>query len=80
MPIERRVAHLIDMARALSYAGLDDEALQQLLSAEHEAPTLVRESTSVRERIKAMHRRSPVTAGRRSSELIVLAERCRAVA
>jgi transcriptional regulator with XRE-family HTH domain len=80
MPIERRVAHLIDVARALAYAGLDDEALQHLLSAEHEAPTLVRQSTSVRETIKALHRRSPVTAGRRSSELLGLAERCRAVA
>jgi transcriptional regulator with XRE-family HTH domain len=80
MPVERRVVHLIDMARALTYAGRDDEALRHLLAAEHEAPTLLRQNTSARETVKALHRRAPVTGGRRSSVLLALAERCRAVA
>jgi transcriptional regulator with XRE-family HTH domain len=80
MPVERRAVHLIDMARALTYVGRDDDALRQLLAAEREAPTLVRQSTTARETVKTLHRRSPVTGGRRSSNLLALAERCRAVA
>lgn len=81
LPVERRVVHLTDMARALAYAGRhDEEALENLLAAEREAPTLVRQSSSVRETVKILHRRSPVTGGARSSELLGLAERCRAVA
>jgi transcriptional regulator with XRE-family HTH domain len=80
MPVERRVVHLIDIARALTYAGRDDDALQRLLSAEREAPTLLRQNIGAREAIKTLHRRAPVTGGRRSSELLALAERCRAVA
>ena len=80
LPIERRTVHQIDMARALTYAGQDDEALRQLLAAEREAPTLVRQNTAAREAVKTLHRRAPVSGGRRSSELLALAERCRAVA
>ena len=81
MPVERRVVHAIDMARALTYAGRrDDDALDRLLAAEREAPTLVRQNTTARETIKTLLRRAPVTGGRRSSELLALAERCRAVA
>jgi transcriptional regulator with XRE-family HTH domain len=80
MPVERRVVHLVDAARALTFAGRDDEALRQLLTAEHEAPTLVRQSRSARETVKTLHRRAPVTSGRRSSTLLALAERCRAIA
>ncbi len=80
MPVERRVVHLIDTARALTYAGHDEDALQRLLAAEYEAPTLLRQNTSARETIKTLHRRAPVTGGRRSSQLLALAERCRAVA
>jgi transcriptional regulator with XRE-family HTH domain len=80
MPVERRVVHLIDIARALTYAGRDDDALQRLLAAEREAPTLLRQNTSARETVKTLRRRAPVTGGRRSSELLALAERCRAVA
>jgi transcriptional regulator with XRE-family HTH domain len=80
LPAERRVVHLIDMARALTYRGRhDDEALDRLLDAEREAPTLVRLNTSARETIKALLRRAPASGGR-SSELRGLAERCRAVA
>jgi hypothetical protein len=56
----------------------DEDALSNLLSAEREAPQLVRHNPGVRETVKAMHRRAPSTAGR-SSALFGLAERCRAV-
>ena len=80
LPVERRVVHLIDMARALTYRGRhDDEALDRLLDAERAAPTLVRQNTSARETIKTLLRRAPAS-GDRSSELRGLAERCRAVA
>lgn len=77
-PAERRVSHLIDVSRALSLVARDDEALSNLLTAEREAPQLVRHNPGVRETVKAMHRRAPATAGR-SSALLGLAERCRAV-
>ncbi|GAA4855332.1 helix-turn-helix domain-containing protein [Pseudonocardia benzenivorans] len=80
LPVERRVTHMIDVARALSYLAKDTEALDLLLNAERLAPALVRHSASVREMVKDMHRRSPVTGGSRSSELLAFAQRCRAVA
>lgn len=80
LPVERRVTHMIDVARALSYLAKDTEALNLLLNAERQAPALVRHSASVREMVKDMHRRSPVTGGSRSSELLAFAQRCRAVA
>jgi len=80
LPVERRVTHMIDVARALSYLAKDTEALDLLLNAERQAPALVRHSASVREMVKDMHRRSPVTGGSRSSELLAFAQRCRAVA
>jgi tetratricopeptide (TPR) repeat protein len=80
LPVERRVTHMIDVARALSYIAKDTEALDLLLNAERQAPALVRHSASVREMVKDMHRRSPVTGGSRSSELLAFAQRCRAVA
>lgn len=79
LPVERRVTHMIDVARALSYLAKDSEALDLLLSAERHAPALVRHSASVREAVKDMHRRAPVTAGGKSSELLAFAQRCRAV-
>lgn len=79
LPVERRVTHLIDVARALTHLARDAEALSLLLGAEREAPGLVRHSASVRESVKAMYRRSPVTGGRRSSDLLALAQRCRVV-
>ena len=79
LPVERRVTHMIDVARALSYLAKDTEALDLLLSAERQAPALVRHSASVREAVKDMHRRAPVTAGSKSSELLAFAQRCRAV-
>lgn len=78
LPVERAVAHRIDLARALSLVARDDEALSQLLQAEEQAPELVRHSATVRESVRAMHRRAPASAGK-SSSLLGLAERCRAV-
>lgn len=79
MPVERAVSHRIDTARAQSLVAQDDNALQGLLTAEHEAPQLVRHSEAVRETVRAMHRRAPVTGRGKSSPLLALAERCRAV-
>jgi hypothetical protein len=78
LPVERQVTYLIDLARAYSLVAKDDEALQALLSAEQKSPTIVRHSTVVREVVRSMYRRSPATAGK-SSALLALAERCRAV-
>jgi TPR repeat protein len=79
LPAERRITHLTDFARALTLLARDDQALNVLLAAEREAPALVRHSAHVRETVKTMQRRAPVTGGRRSSELLGLARRCRAV-
>ncbi|WP_027935899.1 helix-turn-helix domain-containing protein [Amycolatopsis sp. ATCC 39116] len=79
LPAERQVTYLIDYARALSLMAKDDEALQTLLSAEQKSPAIVRHSTVVREVVRSMYRRAPATAGRKSSALLALAERCGAV-
>ncbi|SFN30266.1 Transcriptional regulator, contains XRE-family HTH domain [Pseudonocardia ammonioxydans] len=79
LPAERQVTHLIDLARALSYLARDDDAVDLLLEAERTAPALVRHSAVVREAVKTMHRRAPVSTGARSSRLLALAQRCRAV-
>ena len=79
MPAERQVSHQIDLARPMSYIASDDDALGVLLQAENEAPQLVRHNPAVREVVRAIHRRSPVTAGARSAEAMALAQRCRAV-
>ena len=79
MPAERQVSHQIDLARAMSYIASDDDALGVLLQAESAAPQLVRHNPAVREVVRAIHRRSPVTAGARSAEAMALAQRCRAV-
>lgn len=79
LPVERRATHMIDVARAQSMVAEDEPALQNLLTAEQEAPQLVRHNPGVRETVKAMHRRSPVTGGAKSSPLSGLAERCRAL-
>ncbi|GAB2749846.1 helix-turn-helix transcriptional regulator [Salinifilum aidingensis] len=79
LPVERRVTHMIDVARAKSMVAEDEPALQYLLSAEQAAPQLVRHNPGVRETVKAMHRRAPITGGAKSSPLAGLAERCRAL-
>lgn len=79
LPTERRVSHWIELARALSLTARDDEALHHLRNAEGQAPELVRHNPVVREMLKAMYRRAPVTGGRKSSLIAGLAVRCRVV-
>ena len=79
MPAERTAAHLIDTGRAFSLLARDADALETLLEAERVAPQIVRHNPDVRETVKTLYRRNPVTGGRRSSALLRLAERVRAV-
>jgi len=79
MPQERSVSHRIDFARALSLAGHGEEAFSELRKAERTSPQLVRNTPRVRETPRALTKQSPVTAGSRSSEVFVMAQRCRAV-
>jgi transcriptional regulator with XRE-family HTH domain len=79
MPQERSVSHRIDFARALSLAGYGDEAFAELRTAERTSPQLVRNNPRVRETLRDLTKQSPVTAGARSSEVFVMAQRCRAV-
>lgn len=79
LPLERQVSHDIDVARAHSYLANDDAAATVLLEAERKAPQLVRHNPAVRETVRDLHRRSPVSQGGRSSDLMALAERCRAI-
>ncbi|MGN6128903.1 MAG: helix-turn-helix domain-containing protein [Nocardioidaceae bacterium] len=79
MPLERAVTFSVDTAYAQSLLARDDDALQVLLDAEDRAPQLVRHSTRARETVRAMQRRASVTGRSKSSPLLALAERCRAV-
>jgi hypothetical protein len=79
MPPEREVSHRIDYARALSLSGLGDESFAELRPVEGISPQLVRNNPSVRETLRDLIKRSPVTGGTRSSELFAMAQRCRAV-
>jgi transcriptional regulator with XRE-family HTH domain len=79
LPPERRATHYIDVARAFSYSAQDEQAITALLAAEQMAPQLVHHNPAVREVVRHIYRRSPVSHGGRSSEVIALAERCRAI-
>ena len=79
LPLERQVTHLIDLARAFSLVAKDDDALHTLLMAERKSPGIVRHSAVVREVGRSMYRRAPASAGTKSSPLLALAQRCRAV-
>lgn len=79
LPAERQVCHHIDVARAYSYSAEDGEALDTLLTAERKAPQLVRHNPAVREIIRDIHRRSPLSRSGRAAEVAALAERCRAI-
>ncbi|MGW8884057.1 helix-turn-helix domain-containing protein [Streptomyces sp. NPDC055749] len=79
MPQERSVSHWIDFARALSLAGHGDDAFTELRTAERTSPQLVRNNLRVRETLRDLTEQSPVTAWPRSSEVFVMAQRCRAV-
>ncbi|WP_407552725.1 helix-turn-helix domain-containing protein [Streptomyces sp. Pv4-95] len=79
MPQERSVSHRIDFARALSLAGHGDDAFAELRKAEKTSPQLVRNNPRVRETLRDLTKQAPVTAGSRTSEVYVMAQRCRAV-
>jgi transcriptional regulator with XRE-family HTH domain len=79
LPLERQVTHLIDLARAFSLVAKDDDALRTLLTAERKSPGIVRHSAVVRDVVRSMYRRAPASAGTKSSPLLALAQRCRAV-
>lgn len=79
MPPERAVSHRIDYARALSLAGQGDDAFAELFMAERVSPQLVRNNPRVRDTLRDLIKQSPVTSGGRSSELFMMAQRCRAV-
>lgn len=79
LPPERRVSHLIDVARAFSLVARDDDATQLLCTAEQIAPDLVRHDPVVRETVKAMCRRKPASTQGSSTVLGAIAERCRAI-
>lgn len=79
MPSERAVTHRIDYARALSIANRGEEAFAELRKAERTSPQLVRNNPRVRDTLRDLIKRSPVTSGTRSSEVFVMAQRCRAV-
>src|SRR3954447_25679219 len=40
LPVERSVAHQVELARAFSYVARDDDALAQLLEAESASPQI----------------------------------------
>lgn len=80
LPIERQVSQQIDLARAQSYLARDEDAVGTLLTAERAAPQLVHHNPAVRETVRSIHRRTPVTNGGRSSAFMQLAEQCRAIA
>lgn len=79
LPVERQVSHHMDVARAFGDLAQDDVAVAMLLGAERQAPQLVRHSTAVRETVRTIYKRSPVTMGGRNSDVMQLAERCRAI-
>lgn len=79
MPPERGVSHRIDHARALSLAGHGDSAFAELRTAEHASPQLVRNNPRVRDTLRDLIKQSPVAGSARSSELFMMAQRCRAV-
>lgn len=77
LSLERQTTHLIDLAKAYSYVGRDDNAIQSLLTAEQGAPTLARTSATVRETVKVVQRRS-LRGTQRLADATELANRCRA--
>lgn len=74
IPAERRVRHLLDVARAYSQTGRNDAGLTAVLEAERLAPELVRHHYIGRQLVLTWVRNSP---GRPSVELDRLARRLR---
>ncbi len=76
LPVERRVRHNLEVARALSAWNRSDEALARLLRAEHDAPEQVRHHYLSRELVIGWVRG---TRGRPSPSVADLAKRLRIV-
>jgi hypothetical protein len=79
LPVERGVTHRVDLARAYSLAGHDDDSFAELVVAERTSPQLVHNNPRVRDTLRDLLKRAPVTAASRSSALYAMALRCRAV-
>lgn len=79
LPVERRVSHMIDVARALSLVARDQDSIDFLLNAETLAPHLVRHNPFVRETVKDLYKRSATSGHAGASPLGGLADRCRAL-
>ncbi|HEY9412213.1 MAG TPA: helix-turn-helix transcriptional regulator [Jiangellaceae bacterium] len=79
LPVERQVCHHINVARAYSDLAQDDVAVATLLDAERQAPQFVRHNVTVRETVRTIYKRAPVTMGGRRSDVMQFAERCRAI-
>ncbi len=75
VPVERRVRHLLDVARAYSMTGRCDDALRTMLDAERMAPEQVRQHYLSRKTVMNLFRRS---VGKPSIELGKLAQRVNA--
>lgn len=73
-PIERRVRHSLEAARALSARNRTDEALQEVLAAEEVAPEQVRQHALSKQLVQTWMRRG---RGRPSFQLAALAQRVR---
>jgi hypothetical protein len=58
LPIERRVRHMLEVARAYSAVGDRDTALGMLLTAERDAPEQVRHHSLSRDLVLTWLRRS----------------------
>ncbi|WP_241027572.1 hypothetical protein [Streptomyces verrucosisporus] len=76
MPVERRVRHSLEVARALSAWNRTDEALAKLLEAEQDAPEQIRHHYMSRELVVGWVRG---TRGRPSQPVAELARRLRIV-
>ena len=74
MPIERRVRHTLEVARALSARNRTEEALREVLAAEQIAPEQVRHHALSRQLVQTWMRRG---RGRPSFQLAALAQRVR---
>lgn len=75
VPVERRVRHLLDVARAYSVTGMRDAALRTMLDAERMAPEQVHQHYLSRKTVMNLVRHS---VGKPSIELGKLAQRVNA--
>ena len=80
MPMERRVSHMIDVARALEMATRDEDATQLLLEAEQIAPHIVHRVPGVQRALRSMYRRTALSSRSSWGSLGALAQRCGAIA